>query len=85
MDRETEQRVWQRVYGQYQVPPRLTPQQRQNLKRSLERASANLRFFESQCKDPVYREAFLHLSTQTNEHCKMLRQILGQTTPGHGK
>ena len=81
MNREMEQRVWQRVYEGYQPPPRLTPQQRQNLRRSLERTSANLRFFESQCQDPVYREAFLHLSTQTAEHCKMLRQILGQTSP----
>ena len=47
MDRETEQRVWQRVYGQYQVPPRLTPQQRQNLKRSLERANTQLVFESS--------------------------------------
>lgn len=77
MDKETERRVWQRVYGDRQTPPRLTPQQRQNLRRSLERANANLRFFESQSRDPVYREAFTHLASQTAEHCKMLRQILG--------
>lgn len=85
MDREMEQRVWQRVYEGYRMPPRLTPQQRQNLKRSLERASANLRFFESQTQDPVYREAFLHLAAQTTEHCKMLRQILGHSGPGQRK
>ncbi len=77
MDKATERRVWQRVYGSQQAPPRLTPHQRQNLRRSLERASTNLRYFESQRQDPVYREAFTHLANQTAEHCKMLRQILG--------
>lgn len=77
MDKNTERRVWQRVYGSQQPPPRLTPQQRQNLRRSLERATANLRFFETQRNDPVYAEAFTHLALQTEEHCKMLRQILG--------
>ena len=77
MDKNTERRVWQRVYGSPQPPPRLTPQQRQNLRRSLERATANLRFFETQRNDPVYAEAFAHLALQTEEHCKMLRQILG--------
>lgn len=77
MDKNMERRVWQRVYGSQSMPRRLTPQQRQNLRRSLERASANLRFFESQRDDPVYREAFAHLALQTGEHCKMLRQMLG--------
>ncbi len=78
MDKESERRVWQRVYGGQQLPRRLTPQQRQNLRRSLERARANLRFFEGQSRDPVYSEAFAHLAAQTAEHCKMLRQILGE-------
>ncbi len=79
MDKATERRVWERVYGGPPQPPhRLTPSQRQNLHRCLERANANLRFFESQQRDPVYREAFTHLATQTAEHCKMLRQILGR-------
>lgn len=77
MDKNMEQRVWQRVYGQAPIPHRLTPRQRQNLRQSLQRAQLNLRFFESQRSDPVYSEAFAHLATQTAEHCKMLRQILG--------
>ena len=77
MDNNTERRVWQRVYGNPSPPPRLTPQQRQNLRHSLQRAEANLRFFESQRDHPMYREAFAHLALQTAEHCKMLRQILG--------
>lgn len=77
MDKNTERRVWQRVYGNPSPPPRLTPQQRQNLRHSLQRAEANLRFFESQRDHPMYREAFTHLALQTAEHCKMLRSILG--------
>ena len=77
MDKNTERRVWQRVYGAQPMPTRLTPQQRQNLRRSLDRATANLRFFENQSRDPVYSEAFAHMAAQTAEHCKMMRQILG--------
>lgn len=77
MDRNTERQVWQRVYGSDPIPHRLTPRQRQNLRQSLQRAQLNLRFFESQERDPVYGEAFAHLALQTGEHCKMLRQILG--------
>lgn len=77
MDRNTERQVWQRVYGSDPIPYRLTPRQRQNLRQSLQRAQLNLRFFESQERDPVYGEAFAHLALQTGEHCKMLRQILG--------
>ena len=77
MDQATEQRVWQRVYGNAPIPHRLTPRQKQNLRQSLQRAQANLHFFESQRQDPVYAEAFALLALQTGEHCKMLRQILG--------
>ena len=77
MDRATEQRIWQRVYGEAAIPHRLTPRQRQNLRHSLQRAQMNLRFFESQQGDPVYGEAFSHLALQTGEHCKMLRRISG--------
>ncbi len=77
MDKNTERRVWQRVYNQSpSVPVRLSPAQRQQIRRSLQRANANLRFFESQCQNPVYAEAFEHLTSQTREHCKMLRQML---------
>ena len=77
VDKNMERRVWQRVYGGDPIPHRLTPYQRQNLRRSLQRASANLNFFESQQNDPVYGEAYKHLALQTAEHCKMLRRILG--------
>lgn len=73
MDNNMEKRVWQRVYGK--VPPRRIPMQ--ELRRSLNRAEANLRFYESQSRDPVYGEAFKRMATETAEHCKMLRRIMG--------
>ena len=76
MDKSVEQQVWQRVYAPPQIPARLTPHQRQNLRRCIERANANLRYFESQSRDPVYREAFMHMAQQTAEHIKMMRQML---------
>ena len=76
MDNITERNVWQRVYGAFPMPQRLTPRQRQELRRCLERANANLRFYESQRKNPIYPEAFAYLAQQTAEHIKMMRQIL---------
>ena len=76
MDKATEQAVWQRVYGAPPPPKPLTPQQRQNIQRCIQRCEANLRFYESQKSSPVYREAYAHLALQTAEHIKMLRQIL---------
>ena len=76
MDNITECNVWQRVYGAPQTPQRLTPRQRQELRRCLERANANLRFYESQRRNPTYPEAFAHLALQTAEHIKMMRQML---------
>lgn len=72
MDKKMEKRVWQRVYGRSPMPPKSTPQQRQQLRRSLDRSQANLRFYESQSRDPVYGEAFTRLADETREHCKML-------------
>lgn len=74
MDKNMERRVWQRVYGN--PPPRRTPRQRQELRRCLDRAETNLRFYESQRGDPIYAEAFSRLAMETAEHCKMLRQIM---------
>lgn len=76
MDKDMERRVWQRVYGQ-RPPARLTPRQRQQIQRSLNQAKDNLAFFESQRSDPVYGEAFHRMATETGEHVKMMRQILG--------
>lgn len=72
MDKNMEKRVWQRVYGT--AKPRRVPMQ--ELRRSLNRAQANLRFFESQSRDPIYGEAFERMATETAEHCKMLQRIM---------
>ena len=73
MDKNMERRVWQRVYGTTQS--RRVPMQ--ELRRSLNRAEGNLRFYDSQSRDPVYGQAFERMATETREHCKMLRQIMG--------
>ncbi len=75
LDRNTQRRVWQRVYEQ---PMQLTPQQRQMLQQCLQRASANRAFFEKMENHSLYAEAFARLSRETNEHIKMLRQMLGK-------
>ena len=78
MDNITERNVWQRVYGAPPPPRQLTPRQKQELRRCLERANANLRFFESQRRNPTDPEAFAHLAQQTAEHIKMMRQMLSE-------
>ncbi len=72
MDKNMERRVWQRVYGT--ARPRQPPMQQ--LQKSLHRAQANLRFYESQTQDPIYGEAYTRLAMETREHCKMLRRIM---------
>lgn len=76
MNRNMEKRVWQRVYGGQAYPPSHAPRQKQALRQALARAQANVRFYEQERRDPVYGEAFAHLAQQTQEHCKMLRQML---------
>ena len=77
MDKEKETEVWNRVYGFPQPPARLTPRQRQQLRQAMNRSTENLRTYESMSRAPYYGDAFAHMAAQTNEHIKMLRQILG--------
>ena len=76
MDKEREMAVWQRVYAPAQMPTRFPPRQRQILRQSLNRSQENLRVYESMRRDPYYGEAFAHLADETQEHIKMLRQML---------
>ena len=80
MDKDTEQRVWQRVYGKPPGPqkPRLTNAQRLQLRRCLERTNANLRFYEEQSRDPIYGQEFTQLSAQARREVQLLRQLLGE-------
>ena len=80
MDKDTEQRVWQRVYGKPPSPPkpRLSNAQRLQLRRCLERANANLRFYEEQSRDPAYGQDFAQLSAQARREAQHLRQLLGE-------
>ncbi len=75
MDRNTEKRVLQRVYGA--LAPALTPQQRRQLTQCLQRTQENRRYYESRTSDARYGEAFAALARECGEQCKMLRQMLG--------
>ena len=78
MDKDTEQRVWQRVYGQLASPPkpRLSGAQRLQLRRCLERTITNLRFYEERSRDSVYGRDFALLASQAREQAQLLRQML---------
>lgn len=78
-DPEMAARVWQRVRGQQPGQrPVLTPARREQLRRCHRRLTENLRFFETQTRDPVWGEAFTHLARQTREHRAMIEQMLGR-------
>ena len=78
MDKETERQIWLRVYGgDTQPPARLTPRQRQQLRQALNRSMENLRTYQSMANHPYYGDAFAHMAADTQEHIKMLRQMLG--------
>ena len=74
LDRNMQRRVWSRVYPQQ--PAGLTPQQRQRLRRCLERSREDLSFYQKMENHSLYAEAFAHLATQTTEQIKMLQQML---------
>ncbi len=75
LDRNMQHRVWQRVYDQ---PSRLTKQQRQSLTECLRRAQSNRKVYETMENHHLYAEAFARMARETEEHIKMLRQILGK-------
>ena len=74
LDRNMQRRVWARVYNKTAAP--LTPQQRQTLRRSLERSRENLAIFEKMKDHGIYAEAFARLHAETAEHIKMIKQML---------
>lgn len=77
IDRDMERRVWERVYANTEVSPvRRQRQPREALRRCYERAMANVKFYESRSRDPIYGPAYTHLARQTQEECKMLQQIM---------
>ena len=74
LDRGMQRRVWARVYDRKAAP--LTQQQRQSLRRCLERSQENLAFYEKMQTHQIYAEAFDRLYAQTAEQIKMLSQML---------
>ena len=80
MDKDTEQRVWQRVYGKQPGPPkpRLSGPQRLQIRRCMERNNANLRFYEAQSRDPIYGQDFTQLAALARRQAQLLQQLLAE-------
>ena len=75
IDKQTERRVWQRIYPQSNVQP--PKWQRERLTQCLRREEANFSYYDQLRMDPVYGPAFARLADEALEHSKMLRRILG--------
>ena len=78
LDRNMQQRVWGRVYGQQ---PGLNQQTRQKLQQCRRRELENAKNYESLSRHSRYGEAFRHMARQSEEHAAMLGQILGGDRP----
>jgi hypothetical protein len=72
IDRNTEKRVWQRIYGQP------TPLRRECLLQCLRREEANFHRYDNLRHHSIYGDAFGRLADDALEHIKMLRRILGK-------
>lgn len=72
IDRNTEKRVWQRIYGQP------TPLRREYLLQCLRREEANFHRYDNLRHHSIYGDAFGRLADDALEHIKMLRRILGK-------
>ncbi len=70
LDRNTQRRVWARVYGS---PAR--PKPRQGLENARRRERANLQFFQSGTSDPVYGPAYAHLAALARQILAMLDRM----------
>lgn len=76
IDKETERRVWQRIYGK---PLAQSPgYSREKLQQCLRREQMNFRYYDNHRMDAQYGMAFDRMANDAAEHIKMLRQILGR-------
>ena len=74
IDKQTERRVWQRIYGRPQEIRRRYSQEA--LRQCLRREERNFQYYDSLRMDETYGPAFGRLADDAMEHVKMLRQIL---------
>ena len=72
INRETQRRVWSRIYG----APMGQKWSRQQLQQCLRREQLNYDYYDRLRMDPTYGPAFARLADDAMEHMKMLRQIL---------
>ena len=76
IDKSTERRVWQRIYGQN--APARQGYSRERLRQCLRREEMNFHYYDSLRMEPTYGPAFGRLADDAAEHMKMLRQILSR-------
>ena len=74
LDRKMQRRVWSRVYDKRAAP--LTPQQREALRRCLERSQENLVVYDKMENHRIYGDAFARMRAETTEQIKILKQML---------
>ena len=74
LDQGLQRRVWGRVYNS--GPMILTKPQRQMIQRCLARCRENLRFYRQMQGHAIYAAAFERLARETEEHIKMMWQML---------
>ena len=73
MDRRTQRRIWQRVYGE-----KVRSFDWQQLEQCYRRELTDHDYYDRFRDDPVYGPAFCRLADEAMEHCKMLKQMLGK-------
>ena len=76
INKQTEKRVWQRVYGGSMQPRR--HYNCEKMQQCLRREEMNFRCYDDLRMDEIYGPAFGRLADDALEHMKMLRRILGR-------
>ena len=74
IDKHTERRVWQRIYGN--TAPVRRGYSREKLMQCLRREEMDFQYYDSLRMDETYGPAFGRLADDALEHMKMLRRIL---------
>ena len=74
IDKQTEKRVWQRIYGN--AAPVRRGYSREKLMQCLRREEMSFRYYDGLRMDETYGSAFGRLADDALEHMKMLRQML---------
>lgn len=71
-EKDTQRRIWRRVYGSL---PQLRPQPRQALQQCRRRAGESLRLYTAHRDDPIYGPAYERLAQLCRQELAMLERI----------